>query len=965
MDVSANQHARGRGQRFWALVSAVAVLASLPAVSSALSPAATAYGPESTPCVTAKDTYVVGAAGQPVTLSSGQDTFVALPSDLVGAVAVMLQTTAGPAIADAALSTRRPADSDVDRQPLLTVRALDSAASSRLVRVQDGQFVVHAEGAALDVTIRVVAAVNLVDCFTAAEGAAILGGSPDPTGISPGSPQAVALLDFLPAPTLTAVISAHIVGGPLPSTVTATTDDGSVIGTYPIAAGETVDVTQLVPPTATGVVSIAASGAPVTAVVRSFGWFTDATSMLFDTKELAAKSAVQQVLAPVTSFPLPDRGQDAATALLSVRVGSTAGIGGSLTIWAAGLDKPAAPTVSSPSLLHATQQLVAVSPGDTGALSVDASPGTEWSVSLVGWSSKPPVVNAPADNTEVAASGELAVLQPPATPDDPQVLRYTGAARLAVGDVLAGDDSPDLPEGMLGFVTRVYDEFSGEPSAPGNQIVETQPASLMEAIPTGEFSEEVASNTDAPEALGADQTLPPDDPPGSTTIASTTNPQSRSVASVAASGLSGALPKGSTFSCSGGVSAGLEASLQMTGGLRFGASWVWPNKPTADFGFDGHVIGSARAYVKGSASCNAVIPMNGPTLPSLRFTLGVVPVWVTPKISATARVSGSIDGSAQVSAGFDAGISTGIRYANGGFSGYANPSFNSNGPRVDTHVSASLNADYVPRVTFYFWGVVGPYVEVGPFAEARAASNQSPWWYLDGGIKGGIGVSTTGWLNKGSWSLGTKELYRRRLGQASVSWPGTNITATSVTSGQVGSNYDQLIGSVGGTQPARWYQVGGTMPPGLSVRSDGHVVGTPTQTGSWNFVVRTIDANGYRSVSDRPVGISIGAVPPTTTTTTAPPTTTTTTPPPGATVTVSKGAQKTVTGCTTSSCRWVTVTVANMGAPYRVSCYSDLSSSAWYSYTTSSTTSNVCVYGYTGHRVWAVVNGVTSNQVVW
>lgn len=83
------------------------------------------------------------------------------------------------------------------------------------------------------------------------------------------------------------------------------------------------------------------------------------------------------------------------------------------------------------------------------------------------------------------------------------------------------------------------------------------------------------------------------------------------------------------------------------------------------------------------------------------------------------------------------------------------------------------------------------------------------------------------------------------------------------------------------------------------------------------------------------------------------------------TVSVSKGASKTVSGCSTSACRFVTVSVANMGPVYDVQCYSSQDSQPYYRYTTSNATSNVCVFGFTGSSVWAVVNGVESPHINW
>jgi hypothetical protein len=88
-------------------------------------------------------------------------------------------------------------------------------------------------------------------------------------------------------------------------------------------------------------------------------------------------------------------------------------------------------------------------------------------------------------------------------------------------------------------------------------------------------------------------------------------------------------------------------------------------------------------------------------------------------------------------------------------------------------------------------------------------------------------------------------------------------------------------------------------------------------------------------------------------------------PGPSPSVIVARGAATSVAGCTVAACSYLTVSVANLTAPFSVSCYSGLDSGAYYTYSTNNATSNVCVFGYPGQSTWAVVNGVSSNHVTW
>jgi hypothetical protein len=64
------------------------------------------------------------------------------------------------------------------------------------------------------------------------------------------------------------------------------------------------------------------------------------------------------------------------------------------------------------------------------------------------------------------------------------------------------------------------------------------------------------------------------------------------------------------------------------------------------------------------------------------------------------------------------------------------------------------------------------------------------------------------------------------------------------------------------------------------------------------------------------------------------------------------------------------VTFSNFGGgSHTVACYSDdpfpSQTTPFWTYSTASTTSAVCVYGYPGYHVWAKVDGVESNHLTW
>ncbi len=90
-------------------------------------------------------------------------------------------------------------------------------------------------------------------------------------------------------------------------------------------------------------------------------------------------------------------------------------------------------------------------------------------------------------------------------------------------------------------------------------------------------------------------------------------------------------------------------------------------------------------------------------------------------------------------------------------------------------------------------------------------------------------------------------------------------------------------------------------------------------------------------------------------------------PPPEPTVTLAKGESAQGQGpCSTAACRYLQVTFANFpDANHTVVCYASDGEFGRYQRRGSADTSSVCYYGYPGGRVWATVDGRSSNQIGW
>lgn len=69
-----------------------------------------------------------------------------------------------------------------------------------------------------------------------------------------------------------------------------------------------------------------------------------------------------------------------------------------------------------------------------------------------------------------------------------------------------------------------------------------------------------------------------------------------------------------------------------------------------------------------------------------------------------------------------------------------------------------------------------------------------------------------------------------------------NIAKFTLADGVIGLSYKQLLIASGGVQPYTWTISSGSLPPGLSVTTDGIISGTPTTLGKYSFTAKVVDS---------------------------------------------------------------------------------------------------------------------------
>lgn len=84
------------------------------------------------------------------------------------------------------------------------------------------------------------------------------------------------------------------------------------------------------------------------------------------------------------------------------------------------------------------------------------------------------------------------------------------------------------------------------------------------------------------------------------------------------------------------------------------------------------------------------------------------------------------------------------------------------------------------------------------------------------------------------------------------------ITQVTLAQGVPGLAYKQLMVATGGLQPYTWTISAGSLPPGLTLTTDGVISGTPTTTGVSSFTVQVVDSQSPTKAGDTaPFSITI------------------------------------------------------------------------------------------------------------
>lgn len=141
------------------------------------------------------------------------------------------------------------------------------------------------------------------------------------------------------------------------------------------------------------------------------------------------------------------------------------------------------------------------------------------------------------------------------------------------------------------------------------------------------------------------------------------------------------------------------------------------------------------------------------------------------------------------------------------------------------------------------------------YTQTLAAVGGTPpytWTVVGGSLPAGVNLSTNGVLSGTPSAAGSFSFQVRVTDSAAANTTqtftlniGTGLTITTGTTlpnAVIGQAYSQTFSAVGGTQPYIWTLAGGTVPPGLSLGTNGALTGTPSAQGTYFFTVRVTDS---------------------------------------------------------------------------------------------------------------------------
>lgn len=502
------------------------------------------------------------------------------------------------------------------------------------------------------------------------------------------SVAAVALSIAVPSVPARGHLSAWTTGEPQPST--------STVDLNPFQSNSGI---ALVRPSTSGSVSFSnSSPRPISVQVGTIGWFNEGggytavtpTTVFADSIRGSVRNWTRPhsvVKVQVAGHAgVPQAGVGAVVVAIRAERSTSPGllrVGG-------GQASPAA-LVFSPGRPSTNTVVIRPEPGGQIEVQNDSFGFTNLKIDVVGW--MPPGLNE-VDLANV-------VLVDPATarfvsynPAGVSTLEAPSGSAIVPGNIIVISPTPARLQGLIGVVSSVA-------NVAGDRIVTTTPGSIADVIPVFDVAVDTSDGT----------------------IVEAPSDQPALLRAVPLQAAAAASNKAVSWSCRGSVTAGVNASLDVSpGSFRLRGDGRTASSVWIEMTINPHVGAQFSASASAAGQCSGSASIFSIPLPTIRTCVPVpfacIPLWFDQSIKGSATADLKVEGSASVAANWDANAQLGYRFGR------------SAGPVANYSITSGAKPSLDASITGDIW-VKGNY-EIAAYGTLGLGVGLGPALHLDG-----------------------------------------------------------------------------------------------------------------------------------------------------------------------------------------------------------------------------------------
>ncbi len=318
------------------------------------------------------------------------------------------------------------------------------------------------------------------------------------------------------------------------------------------------------------------------------------------------------------------------------------------------------------------------------------------------------------------------------------------------------------------------------------------------------------------------------------------------------------------YKCEGGVDATLKGSLGLSAGAEIGISWGGFWHPLTI-----RAIAVARLQqssqlslrVAGKAKCELDVDLLKTPIrySPITFSVGPVPVVITPKLNFHVIAEGSVEGAISTSVRQAMDARVGLEWDGSKLIPVKSLDNDFRFSPIEPEFNAGIMAGIGPKLMFDVYEVGGPYLTAEGLLRFTVDSTRDPWWKLTGGFQAGAGIAFQVW--RFTFDRNVPDLFSKEwtIAKASGAAP-PQVSTSSLPNATATTPYSTTLAAIGGSKPFSWKVSKGSLPAGLTLNAtSGQISGTPTAPGTSSFTVTVTDAK--RATASRDLKLVVASPP--------------------------------------------------------------------------------------------------------